>query len=101
VDDDKSSVERLALGRDYDLWVQTAHEAIEILKSGNVRLISLDHDLGDEALVGSGYDVAKWIEEKAYTGELPGLQWKCHSANPVGREKILMALRNADRYWLG
>lgn len=35
-------------------------EAIELLKSGEVRKLSLDHDLGDDER-GTGYDVLLWI----------------------------------------
>ena len=67
-------------------------------------LISLDHDLGEEAN-GTGYEVARWIEEDAFRwcqGEstgLPPLQWAVHSQNPVGFGRMTQALRNADRFW--
>ena len=39
-------------------WVRVywPHEAIELLKTGTVEEISLDHDLGDDDK-GTGYDV--------------------------------------------
>ncbi|MBF4323163.1 cyclic-phosphate processing receiver domain-containing protein, partial [Vibrio anguillarum] len=45
-------------------WVRSywPEEVIELLKSGNVTEISLDHDLGDDDH-GTGYDVVLWIEE--------------------------------------
>lgn len=79
--------------------VKTAQEAIALLKTGDVELISLDHDLGDEAVVGSGYQVAKWIEECAYYNQISRLLWTIHSANPVGRKNMEAALRNAWRQW--
>ena len=54
-----------------EIWVKTAPEAINILSGDNVTSISLDHDLGEpEAEKGNGNDVATWIEEKAFHGEL-------------------------------
>ena len=49
-------------------WVRVywPHEAIELLKTGAVEEISLDHDLGDDDN-GTGYDVVTWIEEAVVT----------------------------------
>lgn len=81
----------------FDLRAKTAELAIEILESGlAVHKISLDHDLG---AFGSGYDIAKWIEEQAYYGKLPRIAWNVHSANPVGRDRMTAALKNADKFW--
>ncbi|MFW6122293.1 MAG: cyclic-phosphate processing receiver domain-containing protein, partial [Petrotogales bacterium] len=44
-------------------------EAIELIKTGNVEEVSLDHDLGDDEK-GTGYDVIKWIELSVALGEL-------------------------------
>jgi hypothetical protein len=86
-----------------EVWVRTAQEAIKLLSTGNVISISLDHDLGPGSGPGSGdgMEVAKWIEENAFLGTLPALQWSIHSQNPVGRDNMLMAMKNADRYWHG
>ena len=80
----------------YNALAKTYEEAIDYLKTGQVELISLDHDLGTEK---SGYDIAVWIEEKAFSGEISTLEWRIHSANPVGRKRIEQSLSNADRYW--
>lgn len=89
---------------DFDRYARTAAEAIELLAAGAVTHISLDHDLGDECN-GTGYEVARWVERKAFEwsqGEadgLPPLTWAIHSQNPVGVGNMLLALRNADRFW--
>src|SRR5262249_15566051 len=80
----------------FDAVARTAEEAIELLRSGCVVFLSLDHDLGTEA---TGYTVACWIEQAAHAGTLLPLQWAVHSSNPVGRARIKAALRNADRFW--
>ena len=49
----------------YDVHARTAAEGIALLTADCVTLISLDHDLGDEAN-GAGYEVARWIEEAAF-----------------------------------
>lgn len=79
--------------------VRTAPEAIAAISAGGVVAISLDHDLGDEEGVGTGYDVAVWIENGAATGTLARLIWTVHSANPVGRARMTAALVSADRFW--
>lgn len=82
----------------YDHWCVLAREAIACLATGEVTDISLDHDLGPPE-AGTGYDVAVWIEEQAFNGTLPKLNWRIHSANAVGRKNMEAALQNADRFW--
>lgn len=83
---------------EFDIHVRTAREAISLLKSEHVLLISLDHDLGNDSN-GTGYDVAKFIEEGAFLGTVPPVVVKVHSANPVGSNRIKMCIENANRYW--
>ena len=81
----------------YDTHVKTPDEAIALLKTGEVTLISLDHDLGEN--VGTGYDVAKWIEEAAYHNAIIPLDVRVHSANPVGARRMREAISSANRMW--
>lgn len=81
-----------------EIWVKTAAVAINYLQQGNVVSISLDHDLGP-ASAGTGMDVAKWIEEQAYHGTLPRLNWSVHSLNPIGKKNITRAMLKADEFW--
>jgi len=99
LDDDKEALERQKLAQGYDIWVTTPEEAIELLKSGNVSHISLDHDLGLEPEDRNGYMVAKFIEDGAYFNTLPRLKWRPHTANQVGYDNMTAALKNADRFW--
>lgn len=78
-------------------WVKTARDAINILKNGNVKNISLDHDLGTNA--GDGLEVAKWIEEQAFLGNIERINWSIHSMNPIGRKNMERALEKADEFW--
>lgn len=82
----------------YDLHVKTAKEAIEALETGLVGCISLDNDLGPEE-AGQGRDVARWIEEKAFNGELGEICVYCHSANPVAVIEINAAILSAKKFW--
>ena len=67
-------------------------EAIELLKSGQVTEISLDHDLGDDER-GTGYDVVLWIEEQvALQGFVPPTM-SVHSANVSARAKMEAGIR--------
>jgi len=95
------------------ITVKTADEAIEKLKTGQVEFASLDHDLADEHypwnaiqdLVDpddwsfylhqypengffkekTGYNVILWMEEN---NVWPTHGVRCHSMNPVGRDRI-------------
>jgi hypothetical protein len=80
-------------------WVRayTAGEAIALLEAGYVVEISLDHDLGDQATCGTGYDVATWIEEQValHAFEPPAIG--IHSANVVGCERMQRAIESIER----
>lgn len=77
---------------------ETAEEAIELIKTGRVTQVSLDHDLGIARK--TGYDVACFIEAMAHTGQIPPIKkFAVHSANPVGRERMVQALRSARDAW--
>ncbi|MBE0430081.1 MAG: hypothetical protein IBX61_09470 [Thermoleophilia bacterium] len=82
----------------YDQHVKTSVEAIALLVNERVRLISLDHDLGEERN-GSGYDVAKFIEQAAYMGTISPIVVRIHSANPVGRARMEQAIARAQEFW--
>jgi hypothetical protein len=96
-------------------WAKSSARAIALLESGEVTEASLDHDLGMDGATetaggvlmpagamnhsGCGYDVAAWIEQAAHEGRLGPLSARCHSANPVGRQRIEAALASARRAW--
>lgn len=82
----------------FDLHVRTAPEAIAEIRKGGVSMASLDHDLGGEQN-GTGYDVAKYIEEAAFNGGLLPIDIRVHSANPVGRSNIERCVHNARKFW--
>ncbi|WP_112477836.1 cyclic-phosphate processing receiver domain-containing protein [Vibrio variabilis] len=68
-------------------------EAIELLQSGEVEEISLDHDLGDDTL-GTGYDVVVWIEEQVIVNRFKPPKILVHSANSSARIKMEMGISN-------
>lgn len=96
------------------LHIKTVDAAKELLRSGRVRRASLDHDLGacDSCLkgmcaeewlekhqyksmpncehFGTGYQLVCWMEE---FGIWPKERPTVHSANPVGRAKMEVAIR--------
>lgn len=82
---------------DFDVKVTTVQEAIELLKTGQVDVISLDYDLGGDG--DEGEVVANWIEEQAYNGTLKRVKVLFHTDNPVGRKRMKQAIENAMRYW--
>ena len=78
------------------VWAKTVGEAISVLEQGNVTYLSFDHDLGTPE---TGYDLAKYIEEKAFNNEIPRFFWDCHSDNPIGKANIIRAMKNAEKFW--
>jgi len=67
--------------------VVTAWEAIELLDTGRVVELSLDHDLGDDERHGTGSTVVDWIaEQRGVHGRdlWPRDGITLHTANPSG-----------------
>lgn len=52
-----------------------------------VHVVSLDHDLGDDAK-GTGYDVLAWIEEMVATQGFTPPLIQIHTANPAARLRM-------------
>lgn len=81
-----------------DGWIRTywPDEVIAWLRTGDVRELSLDHDLGDDER-GTGYDVVLWIEEAvALEGFVPP-RISVHSANSSARDKMLSGIRSIEK----
>lgn len=72
----------------------TVREAIALLEAGGVTDVSLDHDLGDEATCGTGYDVLVWIEEAVATRGLVPPRIAVHSANVAARQRMMLAVQS-------
>ena len=67
-------------------WVTSAGSAIDELKTGRVKIISLDHDLGSGCK--TGYDVINWIEKQVMTTEFNPPTIYLHTQSPVGMDKM-------------
>ena len=79
---------------------RTRDEAVGLLKTGEVEELSLDHDLGDEDVVGNGYRVLLWLEEQvARNGFRPPVKMKVHSANAGARPKMELAIKKIQELW--
>ena len=72
--------------------VKWPDEMTEILKTGKVKEISLDHDLGDDTR-GTGYDVLLWIEKEVATKGFIPPKIHIHTANISARRKMEMAVK--------
>jgi len=80
-----------------DGWLRVywPEEAIELLKTGKVEEISLDHDLGDDER-GTGYDVVLWIEEAVFTRGFEPPKTRVHSANSSARFKMELGIKKIN-----
>jgi len=74
---------------------RTYAEALEKLESNTFDEISFDHDLGEEK---TGYDILCWIEWGLYLipTDFANTVFKVHSANPVGRQRMLQVIENIE-----
>jgi hypothetical protein len=77
---------------------KTPDEVISLLKSGVVSHLSLDHDLGDDEGIGTGYDVLLWLEEQvSYGSSFVNLESiAVHSANVSARIKMEQAIEKIE-----
>lgn len=76
-------------------WVKTPAEAIELLQTGDIAELSLDHDLGLTDHTGreqTGYDVLLWIEQQVVTAGFQPPELHVHSANPPATLRMLRVL---------
>ncbi len=95
--------------RNYDEFVAKVKE----VGLENIEVISLDHDLGDSAMMEfyrnvspnytldysnitekTGYDCAKWLVELSIETNIPIPQVYTHSANPIGSANIMGYINN-------
>lgn len=75
---------------------RTYEEAINLLESNKVNILSLDHDLGEDLkgnLLPTGYDLVKYICEN----NIKVNKIYIHTDNPVGRENMYQTLCGAKR----
>lgn len=85
------------------IHIRTPEEAIDLLRSGAVEEISLDHDLGifTEEGEATGYDVLLWIEAEVAARRLNPPVMHVHSANPVARRRMGQAIASIKRLAVG
>jgi len=80
-------------------WVRVywPDQAIELLKTGKVIEISLDHDLGDDNR-GTGYDVILWIEKAVMMHGFKPPRIGVHSANPSAGRKMVLGIASIEKH---
>lgn len=85
-------------GTMFDKVIRTPEELIDLIRTGVVRFISFDHDMGDTTPL-TGYDVAKEVEKLAAEGKISPIDYSIHSGNIVGCKNIDAAMKSAWRFW--
>jgi len=75
------------------ILVKNAPSAIKLLEEEEITEISLDHDLGDD-LLGTGYTVLLWIEEKVYTSNYSSPVIHIHTSNTSAKSKMEQAVKS-------
>lgn len=82
-------------------WQRTynARTTIFFLETEDVTEISLDHDLGNPEVVGTGYDVALFIYKRAFEGKKVPSVCRIHSQNPVGAKQMQSALERINDFF--
>ena len=80
--------------------MQTPAETIELLETGDVSELSLDHDLGllERGRELTGYDVVTWIERAVATeGFVPPQTIRVHSSNASAAPKMERGIESIRR----
>jgi hypothetical protein len=80
-------------------WVRAfwPSEVIELLETGLVTEVSLDHDLGNDER-GTGYDVILWVEEAVVLRGFKPPRIRVHSANSSARERMLAGISAIEKH---
>lgn len=79
-------------------WTRTytVEETINLLKTGEVTELSLDHDLGKDQEgkdLADGYEVLNWLEEQVVVNKfVPPSEIYIHSANAAAWPKMKSAI---------
>lgn len=76
------------------VWVKTAKEAMRVITSGKVLVVSLDHDLG--LPLENGGDVLRWLEEQVFVNGFWPPLIEIHTMNPVARSWMLKVARKIN-----
>ena len=81
------------------IWITNAHALCLLLDNQMVwdciEMMSLDHDLGNDDLYGTGYTVVCHIERLVKAdGRTLDFPVRLHSANPVGIRKMRNVIEN-------
>lgn len=79
-----------------DGWIRTFTpiQTIQLLETNEVNTLSLDHDLGDDDKIGTGYDVLNWIEQQVAEAMFVPPAMLIHSSNSSARVKMELAIRS-------
>jgi hypothetical protein len=88
LDDERPAPEGWTLAR----WPE---DVIALLTTGEVEVLSLDHDLGDDTR--TGYDVLTWIEEAVAMRGFTPPTITIHSANAGARPRMELAIESIRR----
>lgn len=75
----------------FDVKVETEHEAIELLKKGNVEFISLDYQLSSGC--GNGLAVAEFIEKGYREGTMEFVDFHPHTSSSYMFAEIMKIKR--------
>lgn len=81
--------------------MKTPDETIELIETGGVEELSLDHDLGlrdADSREQAGYDVLLWIEGQVVLHGFRPPTLVVHSANSPARERMERAIKSMGRY---
>ena len=74
--------------------VDTYEKGVYELTHNEYDELWLDHDLGSNK---TGYDIAVILEHRAVSGLYVPPVIGCHSANPVGRKRIIQVINSIER----
>lgn len=76
------------------VWVKTAKEAMRAIATGEILIVSLDHDLGKPKE--NGGDVLRWIEEQVFVNNFWPPLIEIHTQNPVARNWMIRVARKIN-----
>lgn len=73
----------------------TAKECINILNTGEVTVVSLDHDLGTKQ---TGMTVLDWIAEQVHCHDFDPPEILIHTANVAAKGPMIMTVKGIQKF---
>lgn len=83
---------------EYDVWAKSYHEALPILETQQVCVVSLDYELGPSGCY-TGLDIIQWILDQTLQDKINNMSIYIHTKSIACGLKMHEIRSKIDQYW--